>query len=125
MGFEQYHEPASELSQETQLKIKRGKVIEELLKQEPLISISWDVQILMLSLVFTGFFDGQDIDFVKAKKRIILETLRDKTYKSLLDSLKTIKLDELIGQLRDLTRPLADACGSGKDHRVRQPVLFN
>jgi len=108
--LERYGRFGSELSGETQLKIKRGKVIEELLKQEPLFSISWEVQILMLSLVFTGFFDEQELEFARKNKRKILETLQTKTYATLIAMLKTIKLDELIDRLKNLKKPLEDAC---------------
>ena len=108
--LERYGRFGSELSGETQLKIKRGKVIEELLKQEPLFSISWEVQILMLSLVFTGFFDEEELEFARKNKRKILETLQTKTYATLIAMLKTIKLDELIDRLKNLKKPLEDAC---------------
>ena len=106
--LERYGRFGSELSAETQLKIKRGKVIEELLKQEPQFSIPPDVQILMLSLVFTGFFDTKDMDFVKSQKEAVIKTLESPVFKPLLEATKTVKLDELISSLKGQLKPLED-----------------
>jgi F-type H+/Na+-transporting ATPase subunit alpha len=107
--LERYGRFGSELSAETQLKIKRGKVIEELLKQEPMFSIPAPIQILMLSLVFTGFFDKMDADSVRTQKKTIITTLESSTYKTLVDAVKTAKLDDLIVQLKGQLKPLEDA----------------
>ena len=83
-------------------------MIEELLKQEPQFSIPPDVQILMLSLVFTGFFDTKDMDFVKSQKEAVIKTLESPVFKPLLEATKTVKLDELISSLKGQLKPLED-----------------
>lgn len=108
--LERYGRFGSELSAETQLKIKRGKVFEELLKQEPQFSIPPEVQILMLSLVFTGFFDTKDMDFVKTKKETVIKALETPAYKPLVEAAKTAKLDDIIAQLKGQLKGLEDAC---------------
>jgi F-type H+/Na+-transporting ATPase subunit alpha len=108
--LERYGRFGSELSTETQLKIKRGKVVEELLRQEPMTSITPEGQILMLSLVFTGFFDKQDLEFVRAQKKTIVKTLESSVYKTLVEAVKKVKLDELITQLTGQLKPLEAAC---------------
>jgi len=108
--LERYGRFGSELSSETQLKIKRGKVVEELLKQEPMSSITPEGQILMLSLVFTGFFDQQDLEFVRMHKTTIISTLQSSVYKILIEAIKKVKLDELITQLSGQLKPLEAAC---------------
>jgi F-type H+/Na+-transporting ATPase subunit alpha len=108
--LERYGRFGSELSTETQLKIKRGKVVEELLKQEPMTSITPEGQILMLSLVFTGFFDKQDLEFVRSQKKTVVKTLESSVYKTLVEAVKKVKLDELITQLKDQLKPLEAAC---------------
>ncbi len=108
--LERYGRFGSELSAETQLKIKRGKVVEELLKQDPMSSISPQAQIVMLSLVFTGFFDKMDLDSLRTLKKKVVATLQSSTYKTVMDATKTAKLDELITQLKTQLKPLEDAC---------------
>jgi len=108
--LERYGRFGSELSAETQLKIRRGKVVEELLKQEPMTPISAEVQIVMLSLVFTGFFDKQDVEFVRTYKTIIITTIQSGMYKTLVEAAKKVKLDELITLLTNQLKPLQEAC---------------
>lgn len=109
--LERYGRFGSELSVETQRKIKRGKVVEELLKQQPMSSISPQVQIVMLSLVFTGFFDKMELDVVREQKKLIVTTLQSAAYKPAVEASKTAKLDDLITQLKGQLKPLEDACG--------------
>lgn len=108
--LERFGRFGSELSRETQLKIKHGKVVEELLKQEPMTSIAPEVQILLLSLVYSGFFDTRDVEFVRENKQIVIQTLQSNSYKNLLDAIKTVKLDELIVQLKGQLKPLEEVC---------------
>ncbi len=111
--LERYGRFGSELSAETQLKIKRGRFIEELLRQDTQVSIMPEIQILYLALVFTGFFDKKDIEFVRANKRTILKTITEnKEYVKLAQYVKDkdAKLDDLIGQLRKTLEPLEEAC---------------
>jgi F-type H+-transporting ATPase subunit alpha len=109
--LERYARFGSELSAETQLKIRRGKVVEELIKQEPLSAISPGVQIMALALVFTGFFDKMDIEEVKVKKTKVIEALATREpYKGLADGIKDHKLDEVIETLKGNFAPLEDAC---------------
>jgi F-type H+/Na+-transporting ATPase subunit alpha len=113
--LERYGRFGSELSAETQLKIKRGKVFEELLKQEQQFSIPPEVQILMLSLVFAGFFDSKDLEFVKSHKQKVIETLKSSVYKPLVDATKTAKLDELITQLKGQLKSIEEATKDAVD----------
>ncbi len=108
--LERYGRFGSELSGETQLKIKRGKVIEELLRQEPQTSLGPEVQIALLSLVFIGFFDAGDLANVRKHKHVIAETLASKEYSSLLESIKTLDLDGLMASLKTQLKPLEDVC---------------
>lgn len=99
--LERYGRFGSELSMETQLKIKRGKVTEELLRQEPLSAIEPGVQILLLAFVFTGFFDVMDIESVRSKKSVILKALSEvEIFRSLQNEFAKVTLDELITKLK-------------------------
>lgn len=109
--LERYGRFGSELSGETQLKIKRGKVFEELIKQEPQFAIPPEVQILMLSLVFTGFFDTKSMELVRSKKQTVIKSLETPEFKPLIEAVKTVKLDDLIHQLKDKLAVLETAVG--------------
>ena len=108
--LERYGRFGSELSGETQNKIKRGKVVEELLKQEPTVSLPPEIQILMLSLVFTGFFDIRDLEAVRETKNTMITTLKSNAYAALALSVKKAKLDDLIAELKNNLKPLEEAC---------------
>lgn len=109
--LERYARFGSELSGETQLKIKRGKVTEELLRQDPLTSIAYPVQILLLSLVFTGFFDKKDEDEVKSIKGKVVGILSGTPpYNEMAKSIDTFVLDDLIAKLGEHMQELEAAC---------------
>jgi F-type H+/Na+-transporting ATPase subunit alpha len=111
--LERYGRFGSELSSETQLKIKRGRFTEELLRQDTRISIMPEVQIVYLALVFAGFFDKRDIEFVRAQKRTVLKTIQENdVYKKLTTYAKEkeAKIDNLIVELSHNLKPLEDAC---------------
>ncbi|OGG11423.1 hypothetical protein A2Z00_05565 [Candidatus Gottesmanbacteria bacterium RBG_13_45_10] len=111
--LERYGRFGSELSVETQLKIKRGKVVEELLKQEPMTSLSAETQIMYLSLVFTGFFDKRDVDATRSDKAKIIDTFNTHaSYKPLAEYIKSkeAKLDSLIEELKKVLKPMEEVC---------------
>jgi len=109
--LERYGRFGSELTGETQLKIKRGKITEELLKQDTLTYIEPSVQILLLALVFTGYFDGMDIEAVRTSKKKVIRALTESpTFKDLSSTLKDAKLDELITKLKEGIPTLEEAC---------------
>jgi F-type H+-transporting ATPase subunit alpha len=103
--LERYARFGSELSAETQKKIKRGKVAEEILKQEPLEAIPPEVQIMLMALVFVGLFDKADVDALRTTKRKLIEIL--KTKEPFTEYAKTIMKD----QLDDVSEKLKGSLG--------------
>jgi F-type H+/Na+-transporting ATPase subunit alpha len=100
--LERYARFGSELSTETQLKIKRGKVAEELIKQQPQSPISPGVQIIMLSLVFAGLFDKNEIEDVHDNKKKLIEFLANNSpFKDIAEKIKDKKYDELLIELKN------------------------
>ncbi len=98
--LERYARFGSELSVTTQQTIKRGKVAEELLRQDPLSYIQPGVQMMMLGLVFTGYFDAKDIDSIRLKRNNIVGVLtNDSTFSNLASRVPKMKLDELFAEL--------------------------
>ncbi|OGG04373.1 hypothetical protein A2Z33_04330 [Candidatus Gottesmanbacteria bacterium RBG_16_52_11] len=107
--LERYGRFGSELSQETQQKIKRGKVAEELLQQQPLTSIAPEVQIMMLALVYTGFFDSRDVEWTRANKDKLIKILSEQDhFRQLAGGVMKMKLDELIEQLKSNLKPVEE-----------------
>lgn len=111
--LERYGRFGSELSQETQKKIKRGKVAEELLQQQPLTSIGPEVQIMLLTLVYAGFFDTKELDWVREKKDKVIKILAEnQTYREMAGGVMKMKFDDLVEQLKANLKPIEE--GSGK-----------
>ncbi|OGG05484.1 hypothetical protein A3D05_01470 [Candidatus Gottesmanbacteria bacterium RIFCSPHIGHO2_02_FULL_40_24] len=100
----------TELTGQTQLIIKRGKITEELIRQDTLTYIPPSVQILLLSLVFSGFFDEKDINWVKQYKQLIIKELAGTTAKKISESIDKIELDVLIENLKSLHKELENKC---------------
>jgi len=98
--MERYASFGSELTPETMKTIKRGKVLEELLKQAPLSPIPWEVQIVYLALVFTGVFDEIQMDILMSKKKALIELIKtDNAFTKYFDRYKTMKFDAFITEL--------------------------
>lgn len=100
--LERYARFGSELSTETQLKIKRGKITEELLKQELLTPLSAEGQIMLLSLVFTGFMDKREIEEIHMSKPKLIGHLAQKSpFKEIASTIKDRTFEELQSVLTD------------------------
>ena len=109
--LERFGRFGSELTPETQKLLKTGSVAIELLKQEQLKRIEPVIQILLLSLLFTPFFDNKDLEFVKNKKGKIIDFLKvSPEIKTIGDKLLTITLDKLIESLTQNLPLLEKAC---------------
>ncbi len=70
-----YGQFGAQLSKETRSILSQGKIMYEFLEQEPLVSLSLDVQIILLSLVFTTFFDKKETVFAKHNRTLLVETI--------------------------------------------------
>ena len=111
--LEKYSRFGSELSPDSQLIIKRGSSVSLLLKQEPLQKIEYHIQLLLLALIFTGFFDSKELDFVlKNKEKIINVLSTNEFFKNFQEKIKKIDIDSLINEFKTNLNILENACAS-------------
>lgn len=103
---------SAELPVETQLLLRRKDLIMEMLKQDPLTAIPKQVQLILLALPFTTFFQDKTRSFVEKNKKTIIELFS--THSQLLPitrSISQIKTDEeLINILEGAGRVLSKLC---------------
>lgn len=86
---------SSELPPETQLILKRREQILEFLKQDPLAAIPKQIQIILLALPFTAFFQNKNRLFVEKYKRILAENfLKNPVLLPITKSISKLKTDE-------------------------------
>lgn len=103
---------SSELSEETQLTLRRRILIMELLKQEPLTAIPRQIQVALLALPFITFCNNRNKTFLeKYKKTIIKAFLTDPELSKIAKGVDKFKTDdELIKALEGLTPILQKLC---------------
>lgn len=108
---ESYSRFGSELTQKTRTILKQGEITVELLKQEPLEYIPQPVQLLMLSLIFTNFFQNHDVDFVRRYKKQIRQALATaEPFVELSKITNEFTFDNLIAQLEKNLAVLDQVC---------------
>lgn len=111
--LERFGRFGSELTPETQRLLKSGSIALELLKQEQMLRIEPNIQILLLSLLFTPFFDDKDLEFVKTNKIKIIKYLDGSAeFKLIGEKILTISLETLIESLNKNLGLLNKACQS-------------
>ncbi len=103
---------SSELPPETQLILRRKDLIIEILKQDPLTPTSKPIQIILLALPFTNFFQDKTRAFMEKYKRKITESfLSDPQLINISKSITQPKtVDELIKLLEGAGPVLAKIC---------------
>lgn len=103
---------SSELSEETQLILRRRILIMELLKQEPLTAIPKQIQVVLLALPFITFFNNKNKTFLeKYKKTIIQAFFADPQLSQIAKGADKFKTDdELIKALETITPILQKIC---------------
>lgn len=98
--LERFSRFGSDLADETQKTLKRGKVMQEILSQPMGIFIEASYQILFLGLVFSGFFDERDLSTVHEKKTEMLEAIKkNSTFGAMAAKIKDYTFDTLIQEL--------------------------
>lgn len=103
-----------ELPAQTQSVLNKRDLIMEAFKQERLSQISSQTQIVLLSLIFTSFFNGKDANFLaKHKSNIIVFFLKYPKLRSFVENVFEIKdLDKLIADLETIVPKLKEAVGN-------------
>ena len=72
---QRYSQFGTQLSEKTRHIIARGQVMRVLLSQEQMTAIPLEAQIVLLSLVFTTFFDDKDIAYAERTRRILIDAV--------------------------------------------------
>ncbi len=108
----EYAQFSAELSAQTKEVLRRGKIIETLLLQNPYEGIPTDVQVALLGLAFTNFFDGRDGDFIKEHRSALADALSDNPELTHLraKAFDTIELDAYLKELEKAHDILTTIC---------------
>ena len=72
---QRYSQFGTQLSQKTRRIIARGQILRVLLSQEQMVAIPLEAQTILLSLVFTTFFDDKDIAFATNSRRALTDAV--------------------------------------------------
>ncbi len=72
---QEYAQFSADLSEQTKEVLRKGEIVNTLILQEPYQGIPPNVQVMLLSLVYTSFFDGKDVAFAQEKLSTIAEAL--------------------------------------------------
>lgn len=110
--FETISRFSSELSEETQLTLRRRELIMELLRQEPLTAIPKQIQISLLALPFTTFFKQKTKVFLERYKKTIIQAFfTDAKMSQIAKSVNRFQTDdELINALESISPILQKMC---------------
>ncbi|MFP4022701.1 MAG: hypothetical protein ACLFTS_02550 [Candidatus Paceibacterota bacterium] len=116
---QEYSRFGTQMSKRTREILKKGRVIYELLNQNNTDLMPVSMQIMMLSLVFTSFFDSDDndVDMIRAERLNILETLgKSKSFSGARDMIRKgeADLDSLISEMEKGVEELNGQVQSGK-----------
>lgn len=101
--LEHYSHFGGDLTPQTQLTIKKGVILNELLRQSQGIKISPSTQIILLGLVFTNFFDTKDLEFVRTNKKTIIQSIESiGDIQNIAKKIKELEFDTLIRQISEV-----------------------
>lgn len=105
---------SSELPFQTQLTLRQKRLVDELLKQDPLTLIPKDIQLIMLALIFTSFLQDKDRYFLEKYKKTLIDSFqKDPNLFKITQSVLTMKTDkELIDTLETVVSKLNQLCPS-------------
>lgn len=103
---------SGELPPQTRLLLYRKEMIEELNKQEPLVFIPTEIQIILYGLVFTSLFNEKNPLLLRKNKQKIIKFLNaEPKIKGFVKNLYTLKtLDQLVQKLELLVPRLRQIC---------------
>lgn len=100
---------SSALPAETQLILSRREQILEVLKQDPLTPTSKQIQVILLALPFTSFFQNKTRSFIEKYKRVMVEAfLKNPQLSSLTKSIAKLKSDAELIKLLEGAGPILD-----------------
>lgn len=76
---EEYSRFGTNLSSKTKDILRKGSIVQELLKQESVSNLRQETQVAFLSLVFTSFLSTRDRAFLSSNKDVIIDALINDT----------------------------------------------
>lgn len=98
---------SSELPSQTRLTLQRKDFIMEFLKQDALTQIPKQIQVILLSLIFTQFLQDKQRSFVVKYKNVLIEAfLKNPTLLKITKSLDKLKSDEELIKLLEGVAPV-------------------
>lgn len=98
---------SSEVSPETQLTLRRRDLILEILKQDPLMAIPKQIQLVLLALPFTTFLQTKDAKFVeKYKKTLIASFVKYPDLSNIAKGMSKFKSDEELIKALEAVGPI-------------------
>lgn len=102
---------SGELPPQTQMILRQKEIIEEINKQEALVYIPLEVQIMLLGLSFTSLLSNKNGFFVQKNKLKIIKFLTDPKLKSFGKAISSLNsLDQLVAKLELLVPKLKQIC---------------
>ena len=75
-SLERFKRFSSELNIASQQKLKRGEIVQELLRQNVHEKFELLDQLALLSLIFVAFFDNKNLDQVRAEKPALIKQIQ-------------------------------------------------
>lgn len=109
--FRTYSAFGAELSEETRTILKKGEMLQEILKQEPQEKIDLKTQILLLNLPFTSFAQKLSLSDFRARRTKIIKALRSAPeFRAVAVKLKSLEVDEAVSLLNQNSAVLEEAC---------------
>lgn len=103
----------AELSEQTRRTIVRGEMMRTLLKQDPFAPSKREGHLILLALVFAGFFDSHDTAYIERNRERLMRALEfDAALAPLSASLRrgTLSLDEFTKTLETFFPHLEALC---------------
>jgi len=111
---EEYSRFGAQVSAKTQEVLHRGRLILEILDQNPFDNIPVDAQVILLSLVLTPFLMDRDLEFLNKNKKILIKCAsNDKRFELLRNmARKDISLKDFLDALNQNTVIFEEVCQS-------------
>lgn len=110
---QEYAQFSADLSEQTKEVLRKGEIVKTLILQEPYQGIPANVQVILLCLIYTPFFDGQDVEYANEKFPKIIEALKsEKSFEGLRNkALIAEDLEEFIAEVAENVKYLKHYVG--------------
>lgn len=108
----EYAQFSADLNAHTKDVLRRGAIVKTLLQQVPYKSIQTDVQVLLMSLVFTDAFDSCDSSIVETHKEALIHALKtDDAFAHMRNqALQKVEYDAFMKEMSLLTPVVHKIC---------------